>query len=112
MDVVVPLQVTEEQHLRNLSSSMNSLQQTLEEAGRLLKLVWRVSLPAGGATAGESGTNQQVDGEAAMRFSSSIHRKHISEEGRVTNRVPPTGRAAETRDPAAEESTDAAGANA
>ncbi|XP_075870002.1 CDK5 regulatory subunit-associated protein 2 isoform X5 [Nelusetta ayraudi] len=52
-------QVTEEQHLRNLSSGMNSVQQTLEEAGRLLKLVWRVSLPAGGATAGESSTNQQ-----------------------------------------------------
>lgn len=58
---VLLLQVTEEQHLRNLSSGMNSLQQTLEEAGRLLKLVWRVSLPAGGATAGESSTNQQVD---------------------------------------------------
>lgn len=53
------VEVTEEQHLRNLSSGMNSLQQTLEEAGRLLKLVWRVSLPAGGATAGESSTNQQ-----------------------------------------------------
>lgn len=68
MHVVIVLQVTEEQHLRNLSSSMNSLQQTLEEASRLLKLVWRVSLPAGGATAGESGANQQVGGKLRCVF--------------------------------------------
>ncbi|XP_026152764.1 CDK5 regulatory subunit-associated protein 2 isoform X2 [Mastacembelus armatus] len=49
--------VIEQQHLKGLSSSMNTMQQVLEEAGRLLKLVWRVTLPAGN-TAGD-GTNQQ-----------------------------------------------------
>ncbi|KAM7392630.1 hypothetical protein PAMA_007649 [Pampus argenteus] len=49
--------VIEQQHLKSLSSSMNTMQQVLEEAGRLLKLVWRVSLPAGN-TAGDS-SNQQ-----------------------------------------------------
>ncbi|XP_026211663.1 CDK5 regulatory subunit-associated protein 2 isoform X3 [Anabas testudineus] len=50
--------VIEQQHLRNLSSSTNTMQQVLDEAGRLLKLVWRVSLPAG-TTAGDSSNNQQ-----------------------------------------------------
>lgn len=35
------------------------MQQVLDEAGRLLKLVWRVSLPAG-TSAGDSNNNQQV----------------------------------------------------
>ncbi|XP_049459390.1 CDK5 regulatory subunit-associated protein 2 isoform X2 [Epinephelus fuscoguttatus] len=50
--------VTEQQHLKSLSSSINTMQHVLEEAGRLLKLVWRVSLPAG-ITAGDSINNQQ-----------------------------------------------------
>lgn len=50
----------EQQHLKSLSGSMNTMQHVLEEAGRLLKLVWRVSLPAGN-TAGDGGNNQQVD---------------------------------------------------
>ncbi|XP_047200543.1 CDK5 regulatory subunit-associated protein 2 isoform X6 [Hippoglossus stenolepis] len=50
--------VMEQQHLKSLSSSTNTIQHVLEEAGRLLKLVWRVSLPAGN-TAGDSGNNQQ-----------------------------------------------------
>ncbi|XP_023258445.1 myomegalin-like isoform X5 [Seriola lalandi dorsalis] len=50
--------VIEQQHLKSLCSSVNTMQQVLEEAGRLLKLVWRVSLPAGN-TAGDSGNNQQ-----------------------------------------------------
>lgn len=50
----------EEQHLKSLTSSINTMQHVLEEAGRLLKLVWRVSLPAGN-TVGDSSTNQQVD---------------------------------------------------
>nr|XP_046230565.1 myomegalin-like isoform X2 [Scatophagus argus] len=48
----------EEQHLKSLSGSMTAMQHVLEEAGRLLKLVWRVSLPAAN-TAGDSGNNQQ-----------------------------------------------------
>lgn len=39
---------------------MNAMQHVLEEAGRLLKLAWRVSVPAGG-TAGDSSNNQQVE---------------------------------------------------
>ncbi|XP_047425112.1 CDK5 regulatory subunit-associated protein 2 isoform X3 [Mugil cephalus] len=50
--------VMEQQHLKSLSSSINTMQQVLEEAGRLLKLVWRVSLPDGN-TAGDSAANQQ-----------------------------------------------------
>ena len=50
----------EEQHLKGLSGSVNNMQHVLEEAGRLLKLVWRVSLPAGN-TAGDGSNNQQVD---------------------------------------------------
>uniref|UniRef100_A0AAQ4QSR4 CDK5 regulatory subunit-associated protein 2/Myomegalin coiled coil domain-containing protein n=1 Tax=Gasterosteus aculeatus aculeatus TaxID=481459 RepID=A0AAQ4QSR4_GASAC len=50
--------VTEQQHLKSLSGSMNSMQHVLEEAGRMLKLVWRVSLPAG-HTAGGVANNQQ-----------------------------------------------------
>lgn len=50
----------EQQHLKSLSSSMNTMQQVLEEAGRLLKLVWRVSLPAAN-TAGDSSNNTQQD---------------------------------------------------
>lgn len=49
----------EEQHLKSLSGSMNTMQHVLEEAGRLLKLVWRVSLPAGNAV-GDRSNNQQV----------------------------------------------------
>ncbi|XP_040013049.1 CDK5 regulatory subunit-associated protein 2 isoform X3 [Xiphias gladius] len=52
--------VIEHQHMKSLSSSMNTMQQVLEEAGRLLKLVWRVSLPAGNS-AGDSGNNQQYE---------------------------------------------------
>ncbi|KAM9337803.1 CDK5 regulatory subunit-associated protein 2 [Symphorus nematophorus] len=48
----------EQQHLKSLSGSVNTMQHVLEEAGRLLKLVWRVSLPAGNP-AGDSGNNQQ-----------------------------------------------------
>eukprot|EP00066_Takifugu_rubripes_P013672 XP_011602938.1 PREDICTED: CDK5 regulatory subunit-associated protein 2 isoform X5 [Takifugu rubripes] len=48
----------EEQRLRSLTGSMNNMQHVLEEAGRLLKLVWRVSLPAAN-TAGDGSSNQQ-----------------------------------------------------
>ncbi|TDH02189.1 hypothetical protein EPR50_G00170670 [Perca flavescens] len=50
--------VIEQEHLKSLSGSMNTMQHVLEEAGRLLKLVWRVSLPVGN-TAGDGGNNQQ-----------------------------------------------------
>ncbi|CAJ1070285.1 CDK5 regulatory subunit-associated protein 2 isoform X6 [Xyrichtys novacula] len=50
--------MVEQQHLKGLSGSVNTMQQVLEEAGRLLKLVWRVSLPAG-TMAGDGSNNQQ-----------------------------------------------------
>ncbi|XP_054468052.1 CDK5 regulatory subunit-associated protein 2 isoform X2 [Anoplopoma fimbria] len=50
--------VIEQQHLKSLSGSMNTMQHVLEEAGRMLKLVWRVSLPAG-HIAGDGFNNQQ-----------------------------------------------------
>ncbi|CAI5667291.1 unnamed protein product [Oreochromis niloticus] len=50
--------VIEQQHLKSLSCSINTMHQVLEEAGRLLKLVWRVSLPIGN-TARDSCNNQQ-----------------------------------------------------
>ncbi|CDQ82109.1 unnamed protein product [Oncorhynchus mykiss] len=49
--------VVEQGHLKALSSSVNTMQQVLEEAGQLLKLVWRVSLPSGTVTA----TSNQQD---------------------------------------------------
>ncbi|XP_014852641.1 PREDICTED: myomegalin-like isoform X3 [Poecilia mexicana] len=49
----------EKQHLKSLSSSSSTMQQVLEEAGRLLKLLWRVSLPAAGSAGG--GTDSQQD---------------------------------------------------
>ncbi len=36
--------------LKSVSGSVNTMQQVLEEAARLLKLLWRVSLPSGDAT--------------------------------------------------------------
>ncbi|XP_037547677.1 CDK5 regulatory subunit-associated protein 2 [Nematolebias whitei] len=51
--------VIERQHLKSLSSSSNTMQQVLEEAGRLLKLLWRISLPAGYTEGG--GSNNQQD---------------------------------------------------
>ncbi|XP_052443753.1 myomegalin isoform X2 [Carassius gibelio] len=38
------------EQLKSVSGSVNTMQQVLEEAARLLKLLWRVSLPSGDAT--------------------------------------------------------------
>ncbi|XP_043999901.1 CDK5 regulatory subunit-associated protein 2 isoform X2 [Gambusia affinis] len=51
-------QMREKQHLKSLSSSSGTMQQVLEEAGRLLKLLWRVSLPAAGTAGGSAGGQQ------------------------------------------------------
>ncbi|MEQ2307267.1 hypothetical protein AMECASPLE_016544, partial [Ameca splendens] len=50
-------EIREKQHWKSLSSSSNTMQQVLEEAGRLLKLLWRVYLPSSGTA--ENCTNQQ-----------------------------------------------------
>ncbi|KAJ8339140.1 hypothetical protein SKAU_G00359260 [Synaphobranchus kaupii] len=39
-------QVLDQKLLKGFSTNINTMQQVLEEAGRLLKLVWRVSLPS------------------------------------------------------------------
>ncbi|KAI4816732.1 hypothetical protein KUCAC02_009045 [Chaenocephalus aceratus] len=44
----------QQQHLESFSGSVNTMLHVMEEAGRMLKLVWRVALPAGGG-----GNNQQ-----------------------------------------------------
>ncbi|XP_029940030.1 CDK5 regulatory subunit-associated protein 2-like [Salarias fasciatus] len=49
----------QQQQLQTLSGSVSAMQQLMEEAGRLLKLLWRVSLPAGGAAADGSNNHQQ-----------------------------------------------------
>ncbi|XP_054908682.1 CDK5 regulatory subunit-associated protein 2 isoform X3 [Poeciliopsis prolifica] len=51
-------QMREKQHLKSLSSSSSTMQQVLEEAGRLLKLLWRVSLPAAGTAGGITDSQQ------------------------------------------------------
>lgn len=59
VESLISPQMIEEQHLKNLTGSVNSMHHVLEEAGQLLKLVWRVSVPASKAM-GDSGSNQQV----------------------------------------------------
>ncbi|XP_055010194.1 CDK5 regulatory subunit-associated protein 2 isoform X3 [Boleophthalmus pectinirostris] len=48
----------EQKPLNSLCTNMGTLQHVLEEANRLLKLLWRVSLPVN-ATTGDMGHNQQ-----------------------------------------------------
>ncbi|XP_072310730.1 CDK5 regulatory subunit-associated protein 2 [Eucyclogobius newberryi] len=48
----------EQKPLRSLCTNINTLQHVLEEASRLLKLLWRVSLPVN-VTTGDMGHNQQ-----------------------------------------------------
>ncbi|CAL8318255.1 unnamed protein product [Lota lota] len=65
---------------RSLSSSVSTMQQVLDEASRLLKLVWRVSLPTGGHTAGDNGSNQQED---VLRNEVSRLRSRLSQQERL-----------------------------
>ncbi|XP_042158536.1 CDK5 regulatory subunit-associated protein 2 isoform X3 [Oncorhynchus tshawytscha] len=57
--------VVEQGHLKALSSSVNTMQQVLEEAGQLLKLVWRVSLPSGTVTATSNQQDELLKNEIA-----------------------------------------------
>ncbi|KAL0965156.1 hypothetical protein UPYG_G00277500 [Umbra pygmaea] len=50
--------VVEQGPLKALTSSVNTMQQVLEEAGRLLKLLWRVTVPSA-STGGDGSHNQQ-----------------------------------------------------
>ncbi|XP_016894037.1 CDK5 regulatory subunit-associated protein 2 isoform X2 [Cynoglossus semilaevis] len=71
--------VIEQQHLKSLSSSMNTMQQVLDEAGRLLKLVWRVSLPTV-STTGDSGDNQQ---DELLKIEISRLKSRLSQQERM-----------------------------
>ncbi|XP_019738154.1 CDK5 regulatory subunit-associated protein 2 isoform X3 [Hippocampus comes] len=51
--------VLDEEGVKQLLGDMSTMQQVLDEAARLLKLVWRVSLPTGGAAA--TANDQQED---------------------------------------------------
>ncbi|XP_051906465.1 CDK5 regulatory subunit-associated protein 2 isoform X2 [Hippocampus zosterae] len=51
--------VLDEEGVKQLLGDMSTMQQVLDEAARLLKLVWRVSLPTGGAA--ETVNDQQED---------------------------------------------------
>ncbi|KAM9820920.1 LOW QUALITY PROTEIN: CDK5 regulatory subunit-associated protein 2 [Neosynchiropus ocellatus] len=53
-------QVLDQKPVKGFSSSVSSMQQVLGEASRLLKLVWRVSLPAA-PSAGDGSNNNQQD---------------------------------------------------
>ncbi|XP_029499872.2 CDK5 regulatory subunit-associated protein 2 isoform X1 [Oncorhynchus nerka] len=57
--------VVEQGHLKALSSSVNTMQQVLEEAGQLLKLVWRVSLPSGTVTTTSNQQDELLKNEIA-----------------------------------------------
>ncbi|XP_061703679.1 CDK5 regulatory subunit-associated protein 2 isoform X1 [Syngnathoides biaculeatus] len=50
---------TDDESVKLLRGDVGTVQRVLDEAARLLKLAWRVSLPAGGA--GPAGNNQQDD---------------------------------------------------
>ncbi|XP_017540970.1 CDK5 regulatory subunit-associated protein 2 isoform X3 [Pygocentrus nattereri] len=58
-----------------LSGSVNTMQQVLEEAGRLLKLLWRVSLPSGDLT------NMQQD--EVLRSEISCLKSRLSQQERM-----------------------------
>ncbi|XP_029300550.1 LOW QUALITY PROTEIN: CDK5 regulatory subunit-associated protein 2 [Cottoperca gobio] len=53
----------DQQHLKSLSGSMSAMQHVLEEAGRMLKLVWRVSLPSGNTAGGDNRQDELLKSE-------------------------------------------------
>ncbi|XP_074545949.1 CDK5 regulatory subunit-associated protein 2 isoform X2 [Halichoeres trimaculatus] len=73
--------VMEQQHVKSLSGSVNTMQQVLEEAGRLLKLVWRVSLPTG-PTGGDGRSNQQ---DELLKNEISRLKSRLSQQERMLN---------------------------
>ncbi|TKS84792.1 CDK5 regulatory subunit-associated protein 2 [Collichthys lucidus] len=73
----------EQQHLKSLSGNVNNMQHVLEEAGRLLKLVWRVSLPAG-STGGDGSNNQQFQDELLKNEISRL-KSRLTQQERMLN---------------------------
>ncbi|KAK7896463.1 hypothetical protein WMY93_021788 [Mugilogobius chulae] len=76
----------EQKPLRSLSSDINTMQHVLEEAGRLMKLLWRVSLPVSVTTA-DVGLNQQCSGVNSCCPSSLQDEQLRREICRLKNRV-------------------------
>ncbi|XP_048874653.1 CDK5 regulatory subunit-associated protein 2 isoform X2 [Brienomyrus brachyistius] len=52
--------VLDQQLLKGFSSNINTMQQVLEEAARLLKLLWRVSIPACSCAEGRQGNQDET----------------------------------------------------
>nr|XP_057905797.1 myomegalin-like isoform X2 [Doryrhamphus excisus] len=73
--------MVDDQSVRKLSGSVSTMQQVLEEAARLLKLVWRVSLPAG-ATVGGAANNQQ---DELLKNEIARLKSRLSQQERVLN---------------------------
>ncbi|XP_047228374.1 CDK5 regulatory subunit-associated protein 2 isoform X4 [Girardinichthys multiradiatus] len=74
--------IREKQHWKSLSSSSNNMQQVLEEAGRLLKLLWRVYLPSSGTA--EDCTNQQ---DELLKHEIARLKNRLSQQERMLNGV-------------------------
>ncbi|NXJ61834.1 CK5P2 protein, partial [Rostratula benghalensis] len=69
------VKVPEQESLRGFSASVHTVQQILEEAGRSLKLLWRVSLPLKGAHGAAHGTQDEGMKAEVLRL-----RKKLSEQ--------------------------------
>ncbi|KAM8871347.1 CDK5 regulatory subunit-associated protein 2 [Synchiropus picturatus] len=81
-------QAVEQQQVKGFSSSVSSMQQVLGEASRLLKLVWRVSLPAGHlAGDGSSNNNQQQQDQQLMEEISRLKSRLSQQEKMLSGAV-------------------------
>ncbi|MGH0170975.1 UNVERIFIED_CONTAM: hypothetical protein FKN15_060117 [Acipenser sinensis] len=72
--------VLDQQFLKGFSSDVNTMQQILEEASRLLKLLWKVSLPTN--TSNSSSQNRQ---DEMMNTEIARLRKKLSQQERMLN---------------------------
>lgn len=80
----LPLQAAEQQQqLQALSGSLGSMQHVLEEAGRLLKLLWRVSLPAGGLVGDASNQQDELLKSEIARLKSRLSQQERMLSGAV-----------------------------
>ncbi|XP_064164743.1 CDK5 regulatory subunit-associated protein 2 isoform X10 [Anguilla rostrata] len=65
-------QVLDQQLLKGFSTNINTMQQVLEEAGRLLKLVWRVSLPSSFSMEGSQSHQDELLKNEIIRLKSRL----------------------------------------
>ncbi|XP_077353236.1 CDK5 regulatory subunit-associated protein 2 isoform X3 [Festucalex cinctus] len=75
----------DEESVKLLSSDVSTLQQVVDEADRLLKLAWRVSLPAGGAAAAAASADDQQEDlkKEILRLNSRLSQKDRMLSGAV-----------------------------